>query len=227
MAKSLKIARKVQNADSRSQSNNDETQQYFTSEPTSQDIRRKLHVTLRDYDLDVETSTGVFSTHRVDLGTSVLLRHAPELAVPNGANLLDVGCGWGPLSLAMALEAPEAKVWSIDTNTRAIELTTHNASLNNITNIHACAIDEVPANIQFDCIWSNPPIRVGKQILHEILLMWIPRLKPQGSAYLVVQKNLGSDSLIPWLQTQLGESYTVSKYASSKGYRVIEVIREA
>ena len=62
--------------------------------------------------------------------------------------------------------------------------------------------------------------------MHNILLTWLPRLKVGGAAYLVVQKNLGSDSLIPWLSKNLGEDFSVEKYASSKGYRIIEVLRK-
>ena len=85
--------------------------------------------------------------------------------------------------------------------------------------------DEIPHDLTFDLIWSNPPIRIGKEALHELLMAWLPRLNAGGAAYLVVQKNLGSDSLIPWLATQLGDGYEVSKYASAKGFRVIEVMK--
>ena len=85
--------------------------------------------------------------------------------------------------------------------------------------------EQVPADLTFDAIWSNPPIRIGKDALHDLLMTWLPRLTPAGAAYLVVQKNLGADSLIPWLATALGDDYEVSKYHSAKGYRVIEVLR--
>ncbi len=108
---------------------------------------------------------------------------------------------------------------------RALELTRRNAELNGMGNIHAATADGIPAETTFDLIWSNPPIRVGKEVLHTLLMTWLPRLNAGGAAYLVVQKNLGSDSLIPWLATQLGDGYEVSKYASSKGFRVIEVMK--
>lgn len=76
--------------------------------------------------------------------------------------------------------------------------------------------------MRFDVIWSNPPIRIGKEALHELLMEWLPRLASGSHAYLVVQRNLGSDSLILTAE-HLGDGYEVGKYASSKGYRVIDV----
>lgn len=200
-------------------------EQYFSANPSSPDLRRTLHVHLRGHDADVQVSHGVFSSNRVDLGTSVLLRHAPD---PSGqGNLLDLGCGWGPLALAMAFSSPKARVWALDTNTRALSLTQANAVACNLDNIQAVTADQIPADLRFATIWSNPPIRVGKEVLHTLLLDWLPRLEEHGSAYLVVQRNLGADSLIPWLSASLGDAFGVAKYASSKGYRVIEVRRNA
>ncbi|RSX55684.1 16S RNA methylase RsmC [Bifidobacterium dolichotidis] len=200
-------------------------EQYFNATPSSPDVRVAHEFSVRDHDVTVQTSHGVFSADRVDLGTRVLLRHAPEL--PATGNFLDLGCGWGPISLAMALDAPEAAIYAVDVNERSIDLTKANAVANNCSNIHAGKAEDVPADMQFDRIWSNPPIRIGKDALHELLMTWLPRLTVDGYAYLVVQKNLGADSLMPWLAQQLGEHYEVSKYASSKGYRVIEVHRLA
>lgn len=198
-------------------------EQYFSAAPSSKDVRREMRVTLRGHDVRVETSNGVFSAHRVDLGTSVLLRHAPQ--PPAHGDFLDIGCGWGAISLALALESPEADVYAIDVNERAIELTERNAELNGCTNIHVGEADDVPDGLEFELIWSNPPIRIGKEELHTLLMTWLPRLAADGHAYLVVQRNLGSDSLMRWLADALSDAYTVGKYASSKGYRVIEVHR--
>ncbi len=200
-------------------------EQYFTANPQSADVRRERKVTLRGYDATVQTSNGVFSGNRVDLGTSVLLRHAPM--PPQQGTGLDLGCGWGPIALALGFESPNLDIWAIDINERAVDLTAENAKSNGLEHVHAVTSDAVPANLTFDVIWSNPPIRIGKDALHELLMAWLPRLNPGGAAYLVVQKNLGSDSLIPWLAQALGDGYSVSKYASSKGYRVIEVLRQA
>ena len=159
----------------------------------------------------------------------MLLKHAPK--PPENGKFLDIGCGWGPISIAMGLESPEAEIVAVDVNERALELTELNAKNAGLKHIRTSLVDDALKENNtlefnnFDLIWSNPPIRVGKEMLHDILMTWIPRLKVGGAAYLVVQKNLGSDSLIPWLAENLGENYNVEKYASSKGYRIIEVLK--
>lgn len=207
-------------------------EQYFSADPSSKDVRRTLHVQLRGRDTDVEVSNGVFSGSRLDLGTSVLLKQAPE--PPEHGNLLDLGCGWGPIALSLAFASPEATVWAADVNERALELTELNAKRNGCgnvrvirTNADAKPVDPtaLSPDLTFDAIWSNPPIRIGKEALHTMLMNWLPRLSPDGVTYLVVQKNLGADSLINWLADALGDGYAVSKYHSAKGFRVIEVAR--
>lgn len=209
-------------------------EQYFSADPSSKDVRRTLHVQLRGADVDVEVSNGVFSGSRLDLGTSVLLKQVPE--PPEQGNLLDLGCGWGPIALSLAMASPQATVWALDVNERALELTALNAKRNGCANIRtvrtdadALPVDQdaIAPDMTFDVIWSNPPIRIGKEALHTLLMNWLPRLSDNGKAYLVVQKNLGADSLINWLADELGEGYEVSKYHSAKGFRVIEVSRAA
>ena len=207
-------------------------EQYFSADPSSKDVRRTLHVQLRGRDTDVEVSNGVFSGSRLDLGTSVLLKQAPE--PPEHGNLLDKGCGWGPIALSLAFASPEATVWAADVNERALELTELNAKRNGCGNVRVIRTDAdakpvdptaLSPDLTFDAIWSNPPIRIGKEALHTMLMNWLPRLSPDGVTYLVVQKNLGADSLINWLADALGDGYAVSKYHSAKGFRVIEVAR--
>lgn len=200
-----------------------QAEQYFAADPQSKDVRRKLHVTLRGNEADVEVSNGVFSGSRLDLGTSVLLRQAPE--PPEEGSFLDLGCGWGPIALTLGFESPKSEIWALDVNERALELTKRNAEINGVKNVRTVLAADIPSDTTFDLIWSNPPIRVGKEVLHELLMTWLPRLNNGGAAYLVVQKNLGSDSLIPWLASHLGDGYEVGKYASSKGFRVIEVVK--
>lgn len=159
-----------------------QAEQYFTTSPSSADVRHEMHVTLRGHEADVETSNGVFSGGRVDLGTSVLLRHAPM--PPAHGDFLDIGCGWGAISLALALESPEASVYAIDVNERAIELTERNAELNCCANIHAGEAADVPEGLEFELIWSNPPIRIGKQELHTLLMTWLPSLRPTDTRIL-------------------------------------------
>jgi 16S rRNA (guanine1207-N2)-methyltransferase len=196
---------------------------YFSPSPGTEDRRSTLRVTLGGRDVAVQTAAGVFSAERLDLGSRVLLREVP--APPPIGDLLDLGCGWGPLALAMGIRAPAATVWAVDVNQRALALTARNASALGLTRIRACAPDDVPGDIEFAAIWSNPPIRVGKQELHALILRWLPRLASGGQAHLVVMRNLGADSLQRWLSETLTAEFTVERVASAKGYRVLRVTR--
>jgi 16S rRNA G1207 methylase RsmC len=138
--------------------------------------------------------------------------------------LLDLGCGWGPLALSMAIASPAAQVWAVDVNPRALDLVRRSATDAGVRSIVAATPDEVPETVRFDAIWSNPPIRIGKQALNALLMRWLPRLADGACGYLVVQRNLGADSLITWLGGALPD-FAVAKIASAKGYRVIEVRR--
>jgi 16S rRNA G1207 methylase RsmC len=195
------------------------TDHYFTAQPASDDERRTRTVHLAGRELEVEVAAGVFSPGGVDKGTSVLLSRVP--APPPSGNLLDLGCGWGPIAISLALEAPHATVWAVDVNERALDLVRRNAERLGLGNVRAALPDDVPAGLEFDTCWSNPPIRVGKQALHDLLTRWLPRLADGAEAWLVVQKNLGSDSLARWITDALG--LAVDRQASSKGFRVLRV----
>lgn len=219
----------------------EQTDHYFSAEPASAAERRQLRVFLAGRELIVETAAGVFCPDRVDMGTAVLLAEAP--APPAVGNLLDLGCGWGPIALSLGLLSPEATIWAVDVNQRALALARDNAKALGINRFHAVTPDEVMANptladsglaaglggLRFDVIWSNPPIRVGKTELHAMLLTWLPRLAAGGTAYLVVQKNLGADSLQRWLADQLATlepgAFSVSRHATSKGFRLLAIHR--
>lgn len=202
---------------------------YFDVDPAAPDTPRALTVRLRGREVAVTTSGAVFSGGRLDLGTSVLLREVP--APPPRGHLLDLGCGWGPVALAMALEAPRATVWAVDVNARARDLTAANAQAAGATGVRAVAPDDVPDDVRFDAIWSNPPIRIGKPALHALLLRWLPRLAPEAEAHLVVQRHLGGDSLQQWLAdtlpAHLGEGTVVERHGSAKGFRVLRVVAPA
>ena len=193
---------------------------YFNENPEVPSARKRIDVSLPDGSFSIETDTGVFSHGRVDSGTKVLLMEAP--ALPASGNVLDLGCGSGPIAMTMARRAPGCGVWAIDVNERARQLTRDNASALGLTNVTVAVPDEVPDNVIFDVIWSNPPIKAGKKELHELLNRWLARLSPDGYAVLVVNKNLGSDSLAKWL-TELG--WTVKRISSRQGFRVLTVKR--
>lgn len=194
-----------------------EADHYFRT-PTGPDQRRTLQVRLAGRDVEVQTASGVFSGSHVDLGTRVLLREVP--APPPHGHLLDLGCGWGPLALAMALFSPEATVWAVDVNERALQVTGDNARALGVTNVRTVLPDDVPEEVRFAAIWSNPPIRVGKPALHALLERWLGRLDQGGEAHLVVQRNLGADSLTAWMAERF-TGLDVRKAGSAKGFRVI------
>jgi 16S rRNA G1207 methylase RsmC len=201
---------------------------YFSAQPATADNKRPLSVELAGTRRTLSTSSGIFSPDRVDKGTAILLAEVPPPAA--AGNLLDIGCGWGPVALTLALRSPAAAVYAVDVNERALGLTRDNAAALGLGNVTAALPDEVDPELQFATIWSNPPIRVGKEALHGLLLHWLPRLAPGGSAHLVVQKNLGADSLQRWLAAELDVrvpelKLAVARTGTSKSFRILQVSR--
>lgn len=193
---------------------------YFSAQPSVADERREIQVRLAGRDLRVSTSAGTFSPSRLDPGTAVLLDVVPA---PTGrGSLLDLGCGWGPIAITMGLRSPFAQVWGVDVNQRALDLARANAGVAGVTATFAIP-EDVPRELTFDEIWSNPPIHIGKPALHALLRTWLPRLVPGGRAHLVVQKHLGADSLQAWISAELG--LPCQRIASRKGFRVLRVER--
>ena len=199
----------------------EKTEHYFSAQPSGEFRRSRIDVRLAGRDVSVETAGGIFSPDHIDAGTQTLIAYVP--APPAVGHLLDIGCGWGPLALTLALESPEAHVHAIDVNERALELTSTNAQLVGASNVEAQRPENVPTSIEFAVIWSNPPIRAGKAELHSIMRTWIPRLAPGASAWLVIAKHLGADSFEKWLTVEFVATHTVERAANHKGFRVIEV----
>ncbi len=194
---------------------------YFDDKPhvTSDEII--VDVGLPDVGFTMATDRGVFSYGHLDTATGLLLREAPP--PPSRGDLLDLGCGSGAIALALGLRSPEASVWAVDVNERARQLTAANAKRNGVNNVMVVSPEQVPAEVQFAAIWSNPPIRIGKQALHALLLEWLGRLEIDGQAILVVQKHLGADSLQRWLTD---EGYPTRRIASRAGFRLMQTQRQ-
>jgi 16S rRNA (guanine1207-N2)-methyltransferase len=190
---------------------------YFESLPDVASDRRVIPVSLPDISFELTTDTGVFSRQHLDPATRILLEQAPPPRVRGP--ILDLGCGYGAIAIAWALRRKRASVWGVDVNTRALDLANLNARALNLGNVQAVLPDQVPGDVEFAAIYSNPPIRVGKEALHGLLGRWIGRLAPNGSAFLVVQRNLGADSLAKWLDN---EGYPTVRLGSVKGYRILE-----
>lgn len=193
---------------------------YFTPDPSVPFARERFTCEVWGQVLELESGAGVFSRGHLDHATAVLLR---ETAPPVQGRFLDLGCGYGVIGLAISRAVPLSDVTAVDVNDRAVALANDNArTLGVAGRFVACRPDEVPTGAVYDEIWSNPPIRIGKEALHELLLTWLPRLAPGGRAVMVVGKNLGADSLQRWLTDQ---GWPTSRLASAKGFRVLETRR--
>lgn len=194
--------------------------QYFAERPEAAHRPGTVHVLLPDVHLELATDSGVFSPGRLDPGTRLLLETAPP--PPPSGDLVDLGSGYGPLALTLAARAPGARIWAVDVNRRALELCERNGLTAGLANVRCVLPDDpaLPDNVEL--IWSNPPIRIGKQALHTMLTRWLGRLAPAAAAYLVAQRHLGSDSLQRWLADA---GWDASRFAARAGYRVLRVQR--
>jgi 16S rRNA (guanine1207-N2)-methyltransferase len=193
-------------------------EQYFSERPAAPSSPRTLTVKLGDVHLDLTTDRGVFAGDRLDPGTAMLLRRGPR-EVPDG-DVVDLGCGYGPIALVLARRNPRARIWAVDVNERARELCAENARANGVPNVAVVAPDDVPAALRVAGLWSNPPIRIGKTALHELLAGWLGRLAPGALAHLVVHRHLGSDSLARWLNEH---GWPTVRRSSHAGYRLLDI----
>jgi 16S rRNA (guanine1207-N2)-methyltransferase len=193
---------------------------YFDADPTSPSRPATVTLALPDLRASFVTDRGVFSAGRIDPGTVALLRVAPP--PPPVGDLLDLGCGYGPIACTLARRSPRATVWAVDVNHRALDLTRANAAALGCANVVAVAPDDVPGDVRFAGLWSNPPVRIGNHALHAMLGTWLARLRDAAPAWLVVHKHLGGDSLAAWLRVS---GWAVERRASKQGYRILEVVR--
>ncbi len=189
---------------------------YFSADPSVPFERVPVRASIWGHKLAMDSGSGVFARGRLDIGTAVLLR---ETAPPGPGRYLDLGCGYGVIGLAIAVAQPDAVVEAVDVNERAVLLANQNAAALGVADRFSASTPERAVRASYDEIWSNPPIRIGKQALHELLLSWLPHLVDGGRAVLVVGRNLGADSLAAWLSEQ---GYPTSRLASAKGFRVLE-----
>jgi 16S rRNA (guanine1207-N2)-methyltransferase len=190
---------------------------YFSADPAVPFRRAPVVAQVWGRELRLTSGSGVFAQGRLDVGTAALFH---ETEPPTAQRYLDLGCGYGVIGLALATTVPGAVVRAVDVNERALLLARENASALGVDDrFTAVPPDAVPPGETYDEIWSNPPIRIGKEALHELLLAWLPRLAPGGRAVLVVGRNLGADSLQRWLGEQ---GHPTTRLASHKGFRVLE-----
>lgn len=188
---------------------------YFSEAPASRSRPGTVRLAIGDEVVELATDRGTFSPGRIDPGTAFLLDRAPT--PPSSGRFLDLGCGYGPIAVTLARRSPGADIVAVDVNERSRSLTAENAGRLGLDNVSVCAPDDVDGE-RFDVIWSNPPIRIGKDALHQLLLRWLVRLSPDGAAVLVVNRHLGADSLQRWLTAQ---GIPTERLASRKGYRLL------
>ena len=192
---------------------------YFSATPGGKPRLGTVGLRVGELDVELATDRGVFAADEVDFGTRYLLAEAPR--PPQNGVLLDLGCGYGPIAVALGQWSPQAPLWATDVNPRALELCRVNLGRHGRPDATVCLPDEVPDDVRFAAIYSNPPIRIGKAALHEVLGTWLGRLTEEGRAYLVVNKNLGSDSLARWLNQK---GWPTTRLSSRRGYRILEIL---
>lgn len=192
---------------------------YFSPDPRVESHRRTVKLNSWGCDVELVTDSGVFSPKRIDSGTQRLLdaRLAFDQRDDGSTALLDLGCGYGPIAIALALRYPHVPIWAVEVNERARELARENVDRLGIKNVYVRAPEEVPETLSFSAIFSNPPIKTGKAVFRALCDQWLPCLQLGGVAYFVIAKNLGADSLAKWIAEQ---GWSVERVSSGGGFRI-------
>ncbi|WP_409374324.1 class I SAM-dependent methyltransferase [Streptococcus suis] len=192
---------------------------YYEKTPTVAHDIHEIHVNLLGTPMSFMTDAGVFSKKMVDYGSQVLLK---TLHFEKGASVLDVGCGYGPIGLTLA-KVFSTKTTLIDINSRALDLATKNAERNGVTaKIYQSNIYE-NVDETFNHIVSNPPIRAGKSVVHEVIADAFQRLEANGTLTIVIQKKQGAPSAKAKMEEVFGNCQIIKK---DKGYYILESVRE-
>ncbi|QUW20386.1 class I SAM-dependent methyltransferase [Sporosarcina sp. Marseille-Q4063] len=198
------------------------SEHYYSKDPTVKSQPKELFVTLRQRSFRFVTDAGVFSKGDVDFGSRLL---AESFVMPEvEGDVLDVGCGYGPIGLSIAASFPERKIHMVDVNERALSLSAKNAENNSISNIEiypSDALDDV-ATTGFSAILTNPPIRAGKKTVFSFYDGAFSKLKTGGELWVVIQKKQGAPSTIQHLEKLFGNAEIIVK---KKGYHIIRAIK--
>ncbi|MBQ8201413.1 MAG: class I SAM-dependent methyltransferase [Clostridia bacterium] len=193
-------------------------EQYYTADPTSESKPVPCAFPYRGHGLNFMTDAGVFSKGELDAGSRLLLDALPALQ----GDVLDLGCGWGAIGIAVAKAYPKCRVTMVDVNHRALSLCRENCQRNGVT--AACEESDgmsavISAGRTFDAIITNPPIRAGKQVIYRMFADAARSLNPGGALYLVIRKQQGAESCVKYLKTLYGE---VEKLDKSGGFWVLK-----
>ncbi|QQZ62104.1 class I SAM-dependent methyltransferase [Paenibacillus sonchi] len=194
------------------------SQHYYSQQPDVRHDRRTIETVLRGKSLRFTSDAGVFSKGDIDYGSRVLIE---AMEIPDGSAVLDVGCGYGPIGISAAYLAPKGHVTLIDINSRAVELARENARSNGAHNVTVMESDVLSAvkGQKFDVIVTNPPIRAGKAVVHQIFEEAYDHLNEGGTLWVVIQKKQGAPSAAAKLESLFGDVEEVGK---DKGYRIIK-----
>lgn len=190
--------------------------QYYTAEPTSESNPVPCAFPYRGHGLNFMTDAGVFSKGELDVGSRLLLDALPALA----GDVLDIGCGWGAIGVAIAKANKAARVTMVDVNRRALSLCRQNCTRNGVTAevLESDGMTEVLGR-KFDAIVTNPPIRAGKQVIYKMFADAADCLCDGGALYLVIRKQQGAESCMKYLRTLYG---SVEKLTKSGGFWVLK-----
>jgi len=196
--------------------------QYFDEDTDVDSKPKTVFFPFNGNEYELITDRGVFSYEKIDKGTRVLLDVFNEKYTgQEPQTIVDVGCGYGVITCVLADKFPNSKIIGVDTNKRARELAIKNATRNiGQDRIQICAPEEVDETLKVDLIISNPPVRVGKEAMHELIRGWTTTLNSDGQMWLVIAKNLGGDSTASYLENQL--RMKVARVASKKGFRILK-----
>lgn len=188
---------------------------YFTNENLESNIQ-EFKIKINNYDFTFKTDNGVFSKGELDFGTNLLIKNVLEQKI--SGEVLDLGCGYGPIGITLA-KILNCQMTMVDVNKRAVHLTKMNIKDNGVNNIEVLVSEGYNElkDRKFDYIVSNPPIRVGKQILYDLLIKAKEHLKEKGEMYIVVRKEQGANSLI----RDMSAYYQVEVIDKDKGFFII------
>lgn len=195
------------------------SEHYYSQNQKVESEPKNWNYTLRNRSYRFKTDNGVFSKGEVDFGSKLLIETF-EIPVIQG-DILDVGCGYGPIGLSMASIMADRTIHMVDVNLRALGLAKENADLNGIRNVQIYESDKLEGikGNKFAAILTNPPIRAGKKTVHDIFEQSYERLLEGGELWIVIQKKQGAPSAIEKLEQLFSNVETVTK---KKGYFILK-----